>query len=129
MKTDEMLESLKNAKCSWQGCKRKQGMVCSLPLVKQLEDGSLEPSESLMQGIPFCTYHSLLAMQFCSITDTLDGQGQQLLCPFDPVKVAEAVVLSMIMDGQIEKATKSCEEAEAVAKEMRKKLNVKPEDG
>lgn len=99
---ESKLEAFKKAKCTWPECNDKQFMAMSLPLVKVLENGSIDASEGMHMAIPFCFYHSIIVGNgLFGITDTVDSNDHQLVGPFDSVEHVESVIAAMAMSGKL----------------------------
>ena len=105
-------------------CGKKQMMTVSLHIVHQTESGKLEgggsKDESIQIPVPFCDYHSFIAMSgvFAVKTD-VDMKESQLVGPFDMIHIAEAVVNSMAMTGKIQEIFETKEKTEKEIKEKK----------
>lgn len=134
-KHKEAMEQMKNAKCAWPGCKKKQFMQMSLPVMVQTPQGLVpagpdgkpaDPKDGnhIAMPVPFCDYHfGIPGAGLCAVMQAPDKPGQyQLYAPVDMVQVAEAVVSGMIFSGQLEELMKGRkEQQEKMAKMMEEK--------
>ncbi len=130
-KTDEAIEQMKNAPCTWPECKRKQFMTMSLPLMEQTQQGLVpagmgdaKPGE-MSVGIPtpFCDYHFSIAGLCAAIKDPQDSEKFMFYAPVDMVQCAEAVVSGMIFAGTLQEMLRGKEKAEKEVAEAMEGVN------
>lgn len=122
---EELMKKAREAPCAYPGCDKKQMMTCSLAVLTPLADGRMEPSESMGLGVPFCDYHSLLAMNgmFGVVTDDKLGK-QQLHGPFDVIQVVESVFNAQVASGKFQEMMDAMEKAKKDIKKHEKESGI-----
>ena len=107
MKNKEKLEQLQKEGCYYnvpdedtgesKNCGQKQFMSVSLPLMKKMENGDLEPEggegSMLQTPVPACDYHAILFMSgLFHCEHVMDHEGMmRIQGPYKMVAVCEAV--------------------------------------
>ena len=134
-KTDEAIEKLKNAKCVWPGCGKKQMMSVLLQLMEKQEDGSIKPAGLGKPGegeigipVPMCEFHFHLA-PFCAVLK----QGDDLkkigfLAPVKEVELTKSIIAAMAFTGELQEFLNAKEKADKEQKEFNKKLEKKKDE-
>lgn len=103
----KIMEGITQAKCSYPECDKKNMITVSLPIISDLESGQIEASEGMALGVPFCNYHSFIAMSghFGIKTDP-KGEKNKLFAPFPMITLIESVIHAREMDKNIEEELK-----------------------
>ena len=133
-KTDEAIEKLKNAKCAWPGCGKKQMMSVTLPLMEQ-KDGKIVPAGLDKEGkgsigipVPMCEFHFHLA-PFCTVVkqgENLDKIG--FMAPVKEVELTKTTIAAMVFTGELQKFINAKTKEDERQKEFEKKLEKKKDE-
>ena len=96
--TDKAIKEMREAKCAYPFCEKKNMMTCSLPVVRKTEDGKIvavdENEEGGMQiTVTLCEDHMPYAMMglFACL---LDGDKTYLHGDFKTIETARAVYMA-----------------------------------
>ena len=91
MNVDEKIKAMKEAPCSYPHCEKKQLMSVSLPVIKVLEGGKIEPVEGMGLVVPWCDYHFTMASSGLIVIEQTD-KGDKLHGPFELIHIVETVL-------------------------------------
>jgi len=107
----QTINKMRNANCSYPGCDKKQVMSCGITITKLTESGQMIATEDnkeqgISVGVPFCSYHSTLAMQ--GLFAVVEEKGNMVLNgAFPIIEIAEAVFNAKEMEKSIKEKEKS----------------------
>ena len=95
-KVKDKIKELREAKCAYPQCKKKQMMTTSLPVITTLESGKIiDPLSgknfSAQIGVPFCEEHLFYAMQGAFCIGIREGK-HYLQGPFEIIETVKVVL-------------------------------------
>ena len=113
MDTNAKIEQLKAATCAYPimgedgkiiPCGKKQMMTCSLHLVSQMENGAIK--------LPFCDYHSFIAVGGHIAAKQETENRLSLHGPFELVHLIETVINAQVLSKKLQETLSALKDAE-----------------